>query len=56
MNNFFTISMFNEENKLKNTYNHIPKMLDKLKHVDYWYHLWRPFWIFYNAQIVRRTA
>ena len=30
-------------------------MLDKLNHIDYWRHIWRPFWIFSNAQIVRRT-
>ena len=30
-------------------------MLDKLKQIDYWRHLWRPFWIFSNAWIVRRT-
>ena len=47
--------MFNEKNKLKNTNNLIPKMLDRLKHVDYWRHLWRPFWIFSNVRIMRRT-
>ena len=47
--------MFNEKNKLKNTNNLISKMLDRLKHVDYWRHLWQPFWIFYNARIMRRT-
>ena len=47
--------MFNEKNKLRNTNNRIPKMLDKLKHVDNWRHLWRPFWILFNANIVRRT-
>ena len=31
--------MLNEKNKLKNTNNVIPKMLDRLKHVDYWRHL-----------------
>ena len=40
---------------LKNTNNHTPKMLDKLKHMDYWHHLWWPFWIFSNARIMRRT-
>ena len=30
-------------------------MLDKLKYSDYWRHLWRPFWIFSYARIVRRT-
>ena len=30
-------------------------MLDKLKHIDFWRHLWRPFRIFSNAWKVRRT-
>ena len=43
--------MFNEKNKLKNTNNHILKVLDKSKDIDYWHHLW----IFSNARIVQRT-
>ena len=30
-------------------------MLDKLRHIDYWRHVWRPFWILSTARIVRRT-
>ena len=44
--------MLNEKNKVKDTNNLIPKMSDRLKHVDY---LWRPFWSFSNTRIMRRT-
>ena len=47
--------MLNEKNKIKDTNNLIPKMSDRLKHVDYCRHLWRPFWLFSNARIMRRT-
>ena len=55
ISNVFQNIIFNEKNKLKNTNNHISKILNKLKHIDYCRHLRWPFWIFPNARTVRRT-